>query len=444
MQNVLRLFALVFIFAGTSIAWMILGGVIVSRTDSQRFELQGSVGDLWGRELIQQAPTATWKGRRRVRRTQNRLDRDGSPLRVDGRLVTEEITVIEPTQESQPLQKTDLNVDLELDQRRKGLLWFPLYDVDFTGVWTVSIDSPIPDGELVLNFQFPDSNGIYDNFRFEVDGVEMADRFEPRNGSVTVPLDADVGDQVTFTIAYRSRGMGAWQYAAGHGVAQLRDFELAMTTDFKAIDFPPSTLSPSSREPTADGWNLTWDFTRLVTGNGMGMTMPTPVQPGPLAASMTFTAPISLGLFMVWIYALGLIKGVELHPINHVFLAATFFSFHLLFGYSSDHLTVEAAFVLSSAVSLFLTVSYLRLVAGPRFAVVEAGVAQFVYLIGFSLAHFWEGFTGLTVTLLGILTLFALGQLTGRVRWTEVFSGSIQGAEPVDSPVDRTAPPMPS
>jgi hypothetical protein len=40
-----------------------------------------------------------------------------------------------------------------------------------------------------------------------------------------------------------------------------------------------------------------------------------------------------------------------------------------------------------------------------------------VYLIGFSLAHFWEGFTGLAVTVLSILTLFLLMQLTGRVRW---------------------------
>jgi Mlc titration factor MtfA (ptsG expression regulator) len=50
--------------------------------------------------------------------------------------------------------------------------------------------------------------------------------------------------------------------------------------------------------------------------------------------------------------------------------------------------------------------------------------AQAVYLIGFSLAHFWEGFTGLTVTVLAIVTLFVLMQLTGRVRWSSVLGGS--------------------
>ena len=53
---------------------------------------------------------------------------------------------------------------------------------------------------------------------------------------------------------------------------------------------------------------------------------------------------------------------------------------------------------------------------------VEATLAQLVYLIGFSLAHFWDGFTGLTVTCLSILTLFILMQLTGRIRWSEALS----------------------
>jgi hypothetical protein len=47
-----------------------------------------------------------------------------------------------------------------------------------------------------------------------------------------------------------------------------------------------------------------------------------------------------------------------------------------------------------------------------------------LYLIGFSLAHFWSGFTGLTITALAISTLFVLMQLTGRVRWTEVMSAA--------------------
>jgi len=59
-------------------------------------------------------------------------------------------------------------------------------------------------------------------------------------------------------------------------------------------------------------------------------------------------------------------------------------------------------------VSVGLVVSYLRAVAGTRFALREAGLAQLVFLVLFSYAFFFEGYTGLTVTIGAVLTLHAL------------------------------------
>jgi len=149
----------------------------------------------------------------------------------------------------------------------------------------------------------------------------------------------------------------------------------------------------------------------------MGMVMPEMTQPGALAADLSFSAPLSLGLFFLWIFVLGMLRGQSIHPMNYLFIAAAFFAFDLLFAYTADRLPVEYAFALASVISLGLVTSYLRLVVGPRFALVEAGLAQLLYQIGFALAHFWDGATGLTITILGIVTLFALMQLTGRLRW---------------------------
>jgi hypothetical protein len=66
-------------------------------------------------------------------------------------------------------------------------------------------------------------------------------------------------------------------------------------------------------------------------------------------------------------------------------------------------------------------VSYLRLVVDIRFAAIEAGLAQFVYLVLFSYAFFFKGFTGLAVTIGSILTLFLVMQFTGRIDWEEKF-----------------------
>jgi hypothetical protein len=66
-----------------------------------------------------------------------------------------------------------------------------------------------------------------------------------------------------------------------------------------------------------------------------------------------------------------------------------------------------------------LVVSYLRLVVDLRFAVVDAGLTQLIYLMLFSYAFFFEGFTGLAVTIGAILMLFVVMQMTGRIRWEE-------------------------
>ena len=108
---------------------------------------------------------------------------------------------------------------------------------------------------------------------------------------------------------------------------------------------------------------------------------------------------------------------------NYFFLAAAFFAFHLLLAYLVDHVNVHLAFAISAVTSVFLVVSYLRLVGGMRFALLQAGLAQMRV----------PGPLQLRVLLRGLhraspspwarsLTLFVLMQLTGRVDWSELLA----------------------
>jgi len=142
----------------------------------------------------------------------------------------------------------------------------------------------------------------------------------------------------------------------------------------------------------------------------------------PLAARLTAFAPVSLLFFLTVMVILGVLSGQNLHPVNYAFLSAAFFAFHLLLAYLVDHISIHAAFLIASLVSVFLVVSYLRVVTGTRFAIARAGLAQFVFLVLFSYAFFFEGYTGLTVTVGAILTLFVMMQATARVDWGAVFA----------------------
>lgn len=224
-------------------------------------------------------------------------------------------------------------------------------------------------------------------------------------------------------IGYRSQGVNSWTYSFGDQVRQVRDFDLAMTTNFGDIDFPDNTLAPTTKQESANGgWRLGWKYSNLLSGYQIALTMPEKLQPGPLASEISFFAPVSLFFFFFLMFLITTLRGIDLHPMNYFFLAAAFFAFHLLLAYTVDHIEIHAAFGLAAFVSIFLVASYMRLVVGAEFAFRETALAQFVYLVLFSYAFFFKGLTGLAVTIGAIVTLFVAMQATGRIRWSERFA----------------------
>jgi inner membrane protein involved in colicin E2 resistance len=179
-------------------------------------------------------------------------------------------------------------------------------------------------------------------------------------------------------------------------------------------------MSPSTKTKTKDGWRLNWQYGNLLTGYNIGLVLPQKLNPGPWVSEITYAAPVSLFLFFFVTFMLTTIKGLKVHPINYFFIGCGFFSFHLLLAYLADHLPIEAAFVVCSVVSIFLVVSYMRLVIDNRFAFVDIGITQFIYLVLFSYTFFFEQYTGLAITVLSILTLFVTMQCTGKIDWSKV------------------------
>src|SRR5438874_5131054 len=134
-----RLVAIVFIFGCTSIAWIVLGGTIAARTGSAEETLRGRVRSVWGAPHVQAAPVGEY----------------AVPLPYD--------RTIHPS-------ASDINVDLQNEPRRKGLLWYSTYKVRFRG--ECEFRNPEQDRRSVrICLPFPAAQAVYDDLQFAINGV---------------------------------------------------------------------------------------------------------------------------------------------------------------------------------------------------------------------------------------------------------------------------------
>jgi hypothetical protein len=139
-MTVPRLIAVIFIFCCVAVAWAILGTSIVARTAEGHDTLDGRVEALWGTPHLQKAPVVI-------------------------------LSTGEEQSQAVGLESSQINVDLQLDNRRKGLLWYATYAVTFDGAYIFrnSLAEPVT---ATVTFEFPSASAVWDDFEFRVNDVQ--------------------------------------------------------------------------------------------------------------------------------------------------------------------------------------------------------------------------------------------------------------------------------
>ncbi len=406
-----RLFAVAFIYACCCVAWILLGNAVSTRTETSVTALGAVVGETWGGPQVQRAPTVM------------RLDPPDDLLPGEtGGVVADPSAPGVPARRRMlavPLAASHLAARLALDYRRKGLIWHPTYRVGFAGTYRVANESASA-GRFTFSLPLPENAAVFSNVALTVNGRAVP--AEATDGRITREIALAPGKSAAVGVRYASQGVGTWRYAFGQTdsdvVRTARDVSLVVTTDDAGVDIPAGTLSPTRIQKAPGGGRvMTWAYGTLIASADLGVAMPERLNPGPFVRRVTFFAPVSLFLFFFAVFVLAMLRGVRLHPMHYFFLGAACFAFHLLLAYLVDVMPIPGAMALAAAASVGLVVSYVRLVAGPRFALVEVGGAQAVYLVGFAATFFLNGATGLAVTLLSVVTLFVTMQATGRLDW---------------------------
>ncbi len=385
-----RILAITLIFFIGAAGWFVLGQVNWVRSHDTSSMLSASVQSLWGAPIIQHAPKLT--------------------VKVPG---TERKRHIFPT-------RNQIRADIKLEQRRKGLVWYPTYTVDFTAVYKVTNEARIAQ-DIRLNFQLPSKQATYENVVLKIGN--KTESFSASTGygfQRIIPLSPQGSEIVE--MHYQTRGVGSWLYKLGTASGRVSGLDVVVTTNFDTVDFIEASLSPMQTKTTETGLAIHWQANELITSQDIGIELPQKLNPGPLAARMSFFAPVCLLFFFVLITAICITRKIDIHPMHYLFVNAGFFAFHLLFAYTIDLINVHLAFAIASIVSVTIVVSYLSSALGEAFPWKIAAVGQLVYLILFSYSFFVTGMTGLTVTIASIVTLAVLMQITSKTNWAKVFT----------------------
>src|ERR1700704_76304 len=199
-----RIAAIVFIFLCTAVAWAILGATIFERTYSSDSSSEVRVASTWGAPQNQSPPTASYE---ELVPKKEVTTENGKRLEV---VTQEKVT------NALPLESSHLNVDLNLEHRQKGLLWYSTYKVGFDGAYSFRNPSD-KDQSVMFTLNFPTAQAIYDDLVFTVDEVPITLKNEKNSASGTARVAA--GKTANLKVGYKSQGLNDWHYSFGNAQA---------------------------------------------------------------------------------------------------------------------------------------------------------------------------------------------------------------------------------
>ena len=337
-MTVRNLVAIGFIFLGFTIAWMILGTVNAGRTEVQSKVLLKRVQNAYGGPLRITPPQIYYEVIK---------ERKGKVSGFETVSSHKKKEFVDPS-------RSDVGIDLRLERKKIGNLWFPVFLAVYRGEYEYDIESVPEEFRSQSLFLLPglnSSESVYRSIDMKINDVAV----EPLSklvASTPMELGPEAHSEGKIRVAFHYKTTGpdymlyvlAGQQQSSRKAAieedsegnrapvttrltRLDNFNVKLTADFEEFDFPNRTIPPTKREKHNRTNEFSWQFDKTVTGKNIGLIVPKVTNPGDIAARISFFAPISLLFFVVVMIIFGILVRQALHPMHYFFLAATFLSF---------------------------------------------------------------------------------------------------------------------
>ena len=261
------------------------------------------------------------------------------------------LETISSFKERETVDPSDSNVavDLSLERKKVGNLWFPVFFAKYRGQYEYDVEAIPKDVRSETLFLLPglsSSESIFRNIEFKLNGASV----EPlarivSNTPIELTTTRYVNGKLMVDFSYETTGTDYFLYLLSNlgqqqnmgenevrseGIEKARltrldNFDLKLTTDFIKYEFPKRTVPYTTLRQEDGRSEFEWLFDKTVTGKNIGLIVPEELNPGDIASRISFFAPISLLFFFVVVTIFGILAKNRLHPMHYAFLGGDLF-----------------------------------------------------------------------------------------------------------------------
>lgn len=385
--------------------WVVLADRLDTRTHKAMYNQLNSVKQIWGGNLAQPMPSVRYKG----------FGSDVSTLSKG------------------EIHASDISVTLEMDYRKKGLVYYTGYNAKFIGNYTVHNSE---NDKIYLSFIFPyptrQGEGVLQNVKLLVNGEQDIEDTEYQSNLALWTGLLGPSESLNFTVQYDGRGLDQFEYGFEPG-KQINNF--TMTVDVqgaKELDYAESTMPPTEpSQETELGKILVWKLDKALTQLNIGVILPDKLNIEKQLFAMTYRAPV---FFILFLMTLAAIIRLSAEPLKFIPIAMTsiaYFFFYPLFAYLVMYLGLILAFIISFGSIGLLIFNYIRILYGLKkaFSVIVA----YVFYLGItSIAALLPTYTGLILIIEGVVLMGIIMQVLSRHK--ELKIGDLLGLSGTEQP----------
>jgi hypothetical protein len=403
--KILRYVVILFFWAGFSVAAVSIGVWIDSKHKSSYERNLKSVNQIWGGSLVQEPPSLTYEtlGEREYE------DKSTGAIKV-------QTTTIE---KSLGFESQILNIEIKKNIRKKGLLIFPGYNLDYSASYTFK-NPTNKTSKIRFYMGLPSNSGNINNISVLLDGKTFVS-----DGSFTEGLrwtkNMEPNETHTFQIQYKAQGTKTFTYSLGSQPTQIKKLLISLTTDYDNFLIPDSSMVPSKEVLESGNNKLIWEIENLVSGQNISLDFILEGNYGEVASKFFLYSPLALFLFLISILLFTSAKEISLHPMNYLFILASFFVFYLLGSYLISYINIIYGILLSLFISSGIILYYIKLLNKGKLLINIVSISTLIFQWFFSIAFFFPEHTGLLITISSIIAFVILLKSTATTNWEDKF-----------------------